>query len=827
MSNLDRTQSLLFAYKQYKRDTEYIAGWLAETSRIADYALKEQGERTQSKPKKRRKDRKKAKRDGGANSGPQYLIKVADFVPMAESIAKAESDVLVPVSNWFKFKIDADTESNKRHHYFITVLEDAFRVLRPFISTGPHPARAGDGKTNPEAMAFENRFATLTIGEAAEMADELEAEDLALPDVVHVLLEKDDEELEEELKLAVSVFLEGLQAMHGVACEQWKKYKSGEVDLIVAAMVTDAAIKLAQRAEAEFDLVVVHRPQKYSASTYPLWKLLEAFAEPPNTQEESHDHDAQKTATFWPTHAGLRLYLNKLSRADPRKSIPSIVARELEDAHAHTVRAAEFAQMIHITFGKRPHVWDLVSKGIMHMLEKREMSAWATLTLQIHLDSQDILGDECARTAYVLNLHAQKMIELYNDVFDYDSPFLPKPKHESERGNFVAWVCGDLPDALEDCITWVVQDGFGEQWRTLLNNPKVASHPVLKTLRSEPKFFLRHHPLLCGMIKYDIYRKCHAAGLRYEAQTDGVNMLAHIYVTGGLEATIRNGSEGRDEECFWPDMEFVLQAQDPEWLFVGGFPKSLEEAQRKFLLAAGSPATNQARDIPLKRLKVNLKNIRQFRDYSVFGEGVNRPADAGTRSADDMITRLLQMTKAGWPWGRIAKQLMGSEQAQGPTTSPIGDQKNVTPPELLGNLGLWLQADTPDLFFDWLRMQLVCGDIWKEIFSRVERYPHWDREASQLEKPVIEPDIDILTRDKAYPTFLQEAFGAVKARIDSRVGVLGGDTCLSALAMYHKRTARQLDRVPGPLSIANLYRYWPEEKWRPYWERMKSEPEEE
>ena len=50
--------------------------------------------------------------------------------------------------------------------------------------------------------------------------------------------------------------------MREVVRDNWQKFKNGKVDLIVAAMTTDTAIKLAQNAEAKFDLLVT-RPNKY------------------------------------------------------------------------------------------------------------------------------------------------------------------------------------------------------------------------------------------------------------------------------------------------------------------------------------------------------------------------------------------------------------------------------------------------------------------------------------------------------------------------------------------------------------------------------------
>jgi hypothetical protein len=117
--------------------------------------------------------------------------------------------------------------------------------------------------------------------------------------VTPVVLKHDEADLEEELKFAVGLLFEELHSLPSVACAQWSRYKLKETDLIVAAMTTDTAIKLAQKAEAEFELMV-SRPKRIPEDTYPVWKLLDAIAGPSETQPE--DLNAQAVGNFWPTY---------------------------------------------------------------------------------------------------------------------------------------------------------------------------------------------------------------------------------------------------------------------------------------------------------------------------------------------------------------------------------------------------------------------------------------------------------------------------------------------------------------------------------------------
>lgn len=173
--------------------------------------------------------------------------------------------------------MDIEEDSNERHNYFITILEDAFRLLRPLLSFGPEAYRPKKQGVDPDVLPLTNRFADLTVEDVAAIVEQEGAEEANLPNVKNVVFEQDETEIEEELKFAVGLFLEELQTMSDAACAQWKKYENNEIDLVVAAMTTDTAIKLAQRPEIEFDLVV-KRPKSYSTESFPAWKLLDVFA---------------------------------------------------------------------------------------------------------------------------------------------------------------------------------------------------------------------------------------------------------------------------------------------------------------------------------------------------------------------------------------------------------------------------------------------------------------------------------------------------------------------------------------------------------------------
>jgi hypothetical protein len=123
----------------YKKATDYIAGWIAETATSIGFEVKTK-EQKQAKSKSKGKKGAGKKGNRKADAGTIYQLRVSAFVPMAEAIAKAgevaEAEIMVPValckhfsraiqtrrkvSQWYKAKLNAirtascDTNTSSR-----------------------------------------------------------------------------------------------------------------------------------------------------------------------------------------------------------------------------------------------------------------------------------------------------------------------------------------------------------------------------------------------------------------------------------------------------------------------------------------------------------------------------------------------------------------------------------------------------------------------------------------------------------------------------------------------------------------------------------------
>lgn len=119
-----------------------------------------------------------------------------------------------------------------------------------------------------------------------------------------------------------------------------------------------------------------------------------------------------------------------------------------------------------------PAMWDLVSQGVLHVIKTCQISAWVSFAVSLHLDSQDILGDKSARPSFELTSHLNKLVRQHNKMAEWESPFLPDYINED--------VYVKLGKTLENCQQWTSEVGFDREWKRMMQNPSVASHPVLK-----------------------------------------------------------------------------------------------------------------------------------------------------------------------------------------------------------------------------------------------------------------------------------------------------------------------------------------------------------
>jgi len=135
----------------------------------------------------------------------------------------------------------SDTDSNERHWYFTTLMEEVILTLQPRFQSD---LSSESPRTDGAFEALENRFAALEVEEPLEdNAESVDSGTKASQPVYELERPADDQVAKEEETFAVICMLEDLRQLRDFVFRLWVDYKNGIVDLIIASVTTNAAFQ--------------------------------------------------------------------------------------------------------------------------------------------------------------------------------------------------------------------------------------------------------------------------------------------------------------------------------------------------------------------------------------------------------------------------------------------------------------------------------------------------------------------------------------------------------------------------------------------------------
>ncbi|KAF2105763.1 hypothetical protein BDV96DRAFT_655337 [Lophiotrema nucula] len=832
-------QNLSSTYRKYKKDTEYIAGWLAHTAKQCGYEVETAQPEQQPSGRKKGKARKAAKPTPSTKDAPppNFIIRVADFRAMAEAIASFKPRVDVPgaleyvfnraiearrkVWTWWEAS-HSGSDSNKRHSHFIGILEAALDILKPLI-----PRESRINTDDLEHLNLRNRFDGLAVEETDPYDDLIpEVKQSRLPKVAPVSIEQDEEGLEEEFFFAIESFLKELEEVRLFIFGEWIDYKESGAGLTRAAILANTAVDLVRSAENQFEQMLF-RPKKYPAKDFPVWTLPallfyhvhENFHDkPPNLfvnpsmrmvpENVLHDCDQQRYCMF-DVYGALKVYTH-LVETKIFNTFEAVTPQKLPHLSTMTYFALEWAQIAHVatsggglTFGM-----DEMMRGIKHMLVTKEVNIWVTFAMQLHIDiSAGALGHdkEVSMPFNEYKAFVQETMRMWEGLEKGARPFL-----DHKRASHTV---AELTTRTNNVITHHRRIALEDAWG--YRTQKMKTHEVIGKTLDERDWVMKMSPWRCGLLKYELELQLHHAATGIEYLTADIMMLCWLYVVG---SRILYPDAPR-----WPDMEFMLQRQDPDHLFHGGLPKTLAEAGKKLDLARGESALNHASNRRNNKVAVNQKNFRRFKDPSVLA-----------RPFIDRIGHEPESTADAHKWASRLASLMCDPSSQKTLDRqenlPIGTYDTSAflkslelqrkPKPLLTELRYWLLADSIDEQFNWWSMSQTCIRLWNKIIPALKEDPLLRDHHSCFKRPdltvirVIESAFMTEQLNLPSPTFMkvwtiiQDFF--IEPRADANGDKYwGGDTELVGLIERWGQLAVPFAN-PGSINFMNLYANWDE-----------------
>ena len=243
-----------------------------------------------------------------------------------------------------------------------------------------------------------------------------------------------------------------------------------------------------------------------------------------------------------------------------------------------------------------------------------------------------------------------------------------------------------------------------------------------------PFCLFKHHPVLCGALKFHLDRSLYYCGLRVTNEWAVLICVAHLY-----KATRQTGYL----ESEWVDMETLIDLYTPTRIFVGEAPCKFEEMEKRLLLGVGVSVTSFARDSRKARARRVEGNMIEYRlPYS----SDKRLLDTNTPILD--ILRQRYRISGGKDTELTMRELdLIISKSPNKNGQSIADhsrdrlveqwnkQHKLTPIQFLSLLRQGISGEEFQLHFDYLAMNRRCMEFLRRLRARLrDELPHylWD-----------------------------------------------------------------------------------------------------
>ncbi|KAF4470290.1 Ank-repeat mbp1 [Fusarium albosuccineum] len=719
--------SLKSIYRQYKADTDSVATWLATTAKANGYT----DETTDSKkpaPKKKGKGKKKkpngAAQAGSSGSKNTYVIKIKDFAPMAKHIAEIES-ISVPddtatalerviwVRKNFAERLAArmgftDRASDIRHSFFVQVLERVRDYLKPLMKAGVFDAGQTSSAEGRESdNPFKNMFEALNVYNPSEAF--LNAPDVVIPpSTPEVKYTVEEDNSVEELLFAFTSLLKDYDRLSLELKSLWMRYESGLIDLAAVSVATNTAFELARSMEDEIKDMYTKRPngEKTNLAEFvAIYLTSMSKTRDIDIEDREEPGDPYNLKAYDLAQSCLLNTINLLGSYVKGNPDVVVISRyngkfgwydEELGSHGETNRdkwrqdmsaMLEMLPDLHFltTNMGRSGVEDEMVRGLADLLDKPNdgVPIWLAWAAQTYLDVLHFLGPDCERGFHDMLQESRRVKKAMLDV----------PDLTSERRA-----------VLTAAMKWD-KDPMWEARKELYG-------PSPMNARFK---FVRRNPMHCGLILHNIRAAMHKSGVKYAATTGAIMNTVQLYQALRQENLI-------PEDAVWEDLDSFWQMQGNSTFFVGDPPKNREGYFRNYCLSIGVSATHF---VPGKRKNkkpnVNLDNRRSMK----FMGWVSLNTDIRLRPSGDRPALSTEFIEKILEEGRLHEIRDGKghirSDLKGKANGEKAEHLKLSPAKLLEDLALVIEAEIPDLSFDYFAMHNSVWALLKELKEEYTR----------------------------------------------------------------------------------------------------------
>ncbi|KAK7716396.1 hypothetical protein SLS64_003550 [Diaporthe eres] len=579
-------ESLKNAFQLYKRDTNAIATWLANTANKNGHSVHKNNKETQA-----------------------YLLRLRDFIPLATFIAAVKPQVHVPL--FMSVTIDrvievrrtvcrimgtkddiADEESDVSHLHFVGVLEQVRDILKQQMQIDGidiSSLRLGSEHTGPNAgvrpieennkrSASQNPFDILNLYETNEQApDSVEAVSSCN---ITVEYEPESHDKYEEACLAFMSLLKAVLHQRQKVRELWHNYKIGNVFLGPTAIGTNEAIEICRRMEGDV-ASVINKGSSVSNLVEVVFKIMcqlegqDLKLRGRNKGLKSDTYDIA-SLTMWNVSRILHQFMSD-NNQDRVSVYNGSSYNETMDRASSTNKQKYSQDEMALTeilsdirvFGivsDQRTIEDEFTRSVHTLLDTNKVTLWQCFAAQIYLDTLhelhgnlDLAWSEMAGTNAVIKSSLASALEEPGDVRLVEN-----------------W--RDKEESLKE-MKWAASE-----WES----DPIARYKTEHGFSAEPNQFLRRHPLYCGVWVHEMRTRFHEAGVNFASAFGYVHQTYQLY-----HALQREGLLGAF--AYWMDMMTLFETQGHDTFFTGSTPITVQEHLENLCLKSGLSATDRAR----------------------------------------------------------------------------------------------------------------------------------------------------------------------------------------------------------------------------------------
>ncbi|KAH9889627.1 hypothetical protein F4778DRAFT_785533 [Xylariomycetidae sp. FL2044] len=745
--------TLVDSYRRYKRDTDSVASWLASTAKTNGYSLEAQESSVTPKGSARLKGKARAQAKKGtgaaasanpAVTGPHYIIKLNQFIPLAEYIVASKPKIPVPPSldSTLKRVIAARSGfagelelfgatrnelSDASHGFFVSILRKVHDVLKPrLISTKVHTSTNSTPSASREVPT--NKFAGLKVYGTSD--DFLDAPNTERPGKVKMdkaTYEAEPQSSLEDVLYALGMVVIDLEKVRSRIGWVWSNYRDGLLDLVTASVSTNTAIDLAKNLMEEVEPLFKHHGGIWKVMTkfYLLQCLIQGYdAQNLSTGDAEDNFNYATYDVSDKTFMSACRLITEFSKAiqpgsipmykdgtygiyDPRRDRATMSGRQKNQEDQILVYTF-FTELMAVNIAILGYpVKDEFLRGTAEMTETGNIPFYLVFATQVFLDIHYTLRQNAKEPSQTLLKQLSIFDDETNKYFNLHANL--KIKHWPESND-------QMLRQLRAAIKYISNDpvyGWKLEWyreRGIPMPSSVQRHRIVEM-----------SPVLSGLLLYHFRAQVHEFGVAVTNAWGSITYPLHLYHALKNEKLLRTA---------WPDMDLLSATLTEDNFYVGGMPSNRADYLKRFCLQMGTTVAaftnNRRADISMfsrtgpRGIKDGTPVSCMFKNRYVYNTGsVNWSPEDVARIIHLGLWEVEELGNDGhFRLTQIDDPQKLREKAAAKRGKKLPEGTALSIDQLVKGLTFALEGEAMELSFPWLAMHQECWELLREVKSR-------------------------------------------------------------------------------------------------------------